>query len=132
MERAFQQCVSEVADRGAAVLLSSHILAEVEKLCDSVTIIRSGRAVRSGTLDELRHLMRTTVAVRTRGDGQALQRLPYVHDFSGQDGQFRFSVDRSDLDFTMEHLTELGIEELTVTPASLEDMFLREYQGAPR
>jgi ABC-2 type transport system ATP-binding protein len=55
-----------------------------------------------------------------------------VHDFSGQDGYARFSVDRNDLDFTMEHLTELGIEELTVTPASLEDLFLREYQGVNR
>jgi polyether ionophore transport system ATP-binding protein len=132
MEKAFQQCVNEVADRGAAVLLSSHILAEVEKLCDAVTIIRSGRAVKSGTLDELRHLMRTTVTVRTRGDGQALQQVPYVHDFTTQNGQVRFSVDRNDLDFTMEHLTDLGIEELTVTPASLEDMFLREYQGVSR
>jgi ABC-2 type transport system ATP-binding protein len=132
MVKAFQRCVEEVAERGAGVLLSSHILAEVEKLCDTVTIIRAGRAVRSGTLDELRHLMRTTVTVRTRGDGQKLERLPYAHDFSSEDGRFRFSVDRNDLDFTMEHLTELGIEELTVTPASLEDMFLREYQGAPR
>ena len=129
MEKAFQQCVEEVADRGASVLLSSHILAEVEKLCDNVTIIRAGRAVRSGTLSELRHLMRTTVTVRTRGDGLQLSQLPYVHDFSGEDGQVRFSVDRADLDFTMEHLTDIGIVELSVVPASLEDMFLREYQG---
>ena len=114
------------------MLLSSHILAEVEKLCDNVTIIRAGRTVRSGSLDELRHLMRTTVIVRTRGDGAGLDRLPYVHDFTTDDGESRFTVDRTDLDFTMEHLTELGIEELTVTPASLEDMFLREYQGALR
>jgi ABC-2 type transport system ATP-binding protein len=129
MENAFQSCVHEVASRGAAVLLSSHILAEVEKLCDNVTIIRSGRAVKSGSLDELRHLMRTTVTVRTRGDSQTLDQLPYVHDFTREDGQVRFSVDREDLDFTMEHLTDLGIEELIVTPASLEDLFLREYQG---
>ena len=128
MEKAFEQCVQEVADRGAAVLLSSHILAEVEKLCDNVTIIRAGRAVRSGTLSELR-LMRTTVTVRTRDDSLQLSQLPYVHDFSNQDGQVRFSVDRTDLDFTMEHLTDLGIVELSVVPASLEDMFLREYQG---
>jgi ABC-2 type transport system ATP-binding protein len=132
MEKAFQRCVEEVAERGAAVLLSSHILAEVEKLCDNVTIIRAGKAVRSGSLDELRHLMRTTVTVRTREDGRTLRGLPYVHDFTSEDGQFRFTVDRTDLDFTMEHLTELGIEELTVTPASLEDMFLREYQGVLR
>lgn len=132
MEQAFQRCVEEVAARGAAVLLSSHILAEVEKVCDNVTIIRAGRAVRSGSLAELRHLMRTTVMVRTRGDASTLQRLPHVHDFDARDGASRFTVDRSDLDSTMGRLTELGIEELTVTPASLEDMFLREYQGVAR
>jgi ABC-2 type transport system ATP-binding protein len=132
MEKAFQTCVEEVADRGAAVLLSSHILAEVEKLCDNVTIIRAGRVVKSGTLEELRHLMRTTISVRTRGDALGLQQVPYVHDFNSQEGYTQFSVDRNDLDFIMKRLTELGIEELTVTPASLEDLFLREYQGANR
>ena len=128
MEKAFQHCVAEVADHGAAVLLSSHILAEVEELCDTVTIIRAGRAVRSGKLEELRHLMRTTITVRTRGDVATLQQSPQVHDFSSEDGQSRFSVDRADLDRTMSRLTDLGIVELSVAPASLEDMFLREYQ----
>jgi len=132
MEKAFQQCVEEVAGSGAAVLLSSHILAEVEKLCDNVTIIRAGKAVRSGSLDELRHLMRTTVTVRTRTDGAALQHNPIVHDFAVADGHYTFSVDRNELDRAMEQLTDLGILDLTVTPASLEDMFLREYQGASR
>ena len=129
MEKNFQQCVAEVSDRGAAVLLSSHILAEVEKLCDNVTIIRAGRTVRSGTLTELRHLMRTTVTARIRGDGGQLHQLPFVHDFAAQDGQVSFSVDRADLDTTMDRLAGLGIDELTVAPASLEDLFLREYQG---
>jgi ABC-2 type transport system ATP-binding protein len=132
MEKAFQLCVEELAGRGAAVLLSSHILAEVEKLCDTVTIIRAGRAVRSGTLEELRHLMRTTITVCTRDDSRVLEQLPYVHDFSSQDGQTRFSVDRADLDQTLDQLTDLGIVELSVEPASLEDLFLREYQGANR
>jgi ABC-2 type transport system ATP-binding protein len=132
MEKAFQRCVHEVAERGAAVLLSSHLLAEVEELCRTVTIIRAGRAVRSGTLDQLRHLMRTTVKVRTHRDGQLLQRTAFVHDFTVDDGHYVFSVDRNDLDHAMELLTELGIIDLTVTPASLEDMFLREYQGAGR
>ncbi len=132
MEKAFQQCVQEVADHGAAVLLSSHVLAEVEKLCDTVTIIRAGKTVRSGSLAELRHLMRTTVSVRTRTDGGALQRSPYVHDFAIADGHYTFSVDRNDLDRVTARLTDLGILDLTVTPASLEDMFLREYQGAVR
>ncbi len=133
MEKSFQHLRRRGRrDRGAAVLLSSHILAEVEKLCHNVTIIRAGRAVRSGTLEELRHLLRTTITVRTRGDALGLQQVPYVHDFDGQGAYVRFSADRNDLDFIMEHLTDLGIEELTVTPASLEDMFLREYQGVNR
>lgn len=129
MEKAFQQCVQEVAGQGAAVLLSSHILAEVEKLCDNVTIIRAGRTVRSGTLDELRHLMRTSVTVRTGTDAQSLQHAPFVHDFSIADGHYRFSVDRTDLDHAMTQLAHFGILDLSVSPASLEDMFLREYQG---
>jgi ABC-2 type transport system ATP-binding protein len=132
MEQAFQRCVREVARDGAAVLLSSHILAEVEKLCDNVTIIRAGRAVRSGPLDELRHLMRTTVTVRTRTDGRKLADAPFVHDFAINDGHYVFSVDRDELQSATNLLTELGILDLTVTPASLEDMFLREYQVAGR
>lgn len=132
MERAFQQCVDEVARRGAAVLLSSHILAEVEKLCDTVTIIRAGRTVQTGSLAQLRHLMRTTVTARTRGDATEVQRWPGVHDAHVRDGQVRFSVEREQLEHTMARLTHLGVVDLTVTPASLEDLFLREYQGARR
>ncbi|CAA0122639.1 Daunorubicin/doxorubicin resistance ATP-binding protein DrrA [Mycolicibacterium vanbaalenii] len=132
MEKAFQRCVREVAEQGAAVLLSSHILAEVEQLCDTVMIVRGGRTVRSGTLQELRHLMRTTVTARTRTDGSELRSAPYVHDVRARDGQLHFSVDRDSLDQAMSDLSALGIEELTVAPASLEDMFLREYQGTSR
>jgi len=132
MEQAFQQCVREVAEQGAAVLLSSHILAEVEKLCDTVTIVRAGRTVRSGTLTEMRHLMRTTVTARTRSHGHDLERAPYVHDLRADDGEVRFSVDRDDLDRTMADLASLGIDELTVAPASLEDLFLREYRVTSR
>ncbi|WP_059017287.1 ABC transporter ATP-binding protein [Mycobacterium sp. M26] len=132
MEQAFQHCVAEVARRGAAVLLSSHILAEVEKLCDTVTIIRAGRAVQSGSLAQLRHLMRTTVTARIRGDAAQVRSWPGVHDAQFRDGRVRFSVERDQLDPTMAHLTRLGIVDLTVTPASLEDLFLREYQDAGR
>ncbi|MCV7152265.1 ABC transporter ATP-binding protein [Mycolicibacterium pyrenivorans] len=130
MEKAFQQCVREVADQGAAVLLSSHILAEVEKLCDTVTIVRAGRTVRSGKLADMRHLMRTTVSARTRGGRGPLDGAAYVHDLRAEDGRLRFAVDRDNLDRAMSDLAGLGIEELTVAPASLEDMFLSEYQGA--
>jgi ABC-2 type transport system ATP-binding protein len=131
MEKAFQDCVRELAAEGAAVLLSSHILAEVEKLCDTVTIVRAGRTVRAGTLDELRHLMRTTVTARTRRDPADLQ-APWVHDLRTDGDTVAFSVDRNDLDRAMTELTRYGIDELTVAPASLEDLFLREYQGADR
>lgn len=130
MERAFQQCVREVADQGAAVLLSSHILAEVEKLCRTVTIVRSGRTVRSETLEQMRHLMRTNVTARTRTDGRAMAGAPYVHDLRTEDGRVHFSVDRDNIDRAMADLTSLGIDELIVAPASLEDIFLREYHGA--
>jgi ABC-2 type transport system ATP-binding protein len=88
--------------------------------------------VRSGRLDDLRHLMRTTVKVRTRGGPDQLRSAPFVHDLSEQGGTATFSVDRADLDRAMDLLTSLGIEELSVFPASLEDLFLREYQGASR
>jgi len=130
MEKAFQQCVTEVSRRGAAVLLSSHILAEVEKLCDTVTIIRAGRTVQAGSLQQLRHLMRTTVTARTRTGDPGVWDWPGVHDAGTGNGELRLSVDRDHLDATMGRLTRLGIVDLTVTPASLEDLFLREYRGA--
>jgi ABC-2 type transport system ATP-binding protein len=132
MERAFQDCVREVADRGAAVLLSSHILAEVEKLCDTVTIVRAGRTVRAGTLEQMRHLMRTTITARTRRDMATLDAAPYVHDLRTDGATVAFTVDRTELDRAMADLAGLGIDELTVAPASLEDLFLREYERADR
>ena len=112
------------------MLLSSHILAEVEKLCDNVTIIRAGER------RPVRHAQRTATSDAHHGHRSHPRRRPsaepacptYTTSCS-QDGQVWFSVDRTDLDFTMEHLTDPGIVELTVHPASLEDMFLREYQG---
>ena len=130
MEKAFQQCVTEVSRRGAAVLLSSHILAEVEELCDTVTIIRAGRTVQAGSLQQLRHLMRTTVTARTRTGDPGVWDWPGVQDAGTGNGELRLSVDRDHLDATMGRLTRLGIVDLTVTPASLEDLFLREYRGA--
>lgn len=132
MERTFRECVREVADQGSAVLLSSHILAEVEKLCRTVTIVRSGRTVRSATLEQMRHLMRTNITVRTRADGSYMERATYVHDLRFEEGRMHFSVDRDDIDRAMSDLNALGIDELTVAAASLEDMFLREYHAAAR
>jgi ABC-2 type transport system ATP-binding protein len=127
MEAAFTQCIRDVRAAGRTVLLSSHILAEVEKLCDTVTIIRGGRTVESGTLDELRHLTRTTVTAVTERDPSGLAGLPGVHDLAAHDGRVTFSVDAATLDAVVRALGTLGVRSLVAAPPSLEDLFLRHY-----
>src|SRR5215207_3819263 len=127
MEAVFTQCIREARAAGRSVLLSSHILAEVEKLCDTVTIIRAGRTVESGTLDELRHLTRTTVTAVTDGDPAGLADLPGVHDLAAHDGRVTFSVDAAQLGTVVRALGGLGVRSLTSVPPSLEDLFLRHY-----
>jgi ABC-2 type transport system ATP-binding protein len=127
MEAVFTQCIREARAAGRSVLLSSHILAEVEKLCDIVTIIRAGRTVESGTLDELRHLTRTTVTAVTDGDPAGLADLPGVHDLAAHDGRVTFSVDAAQLGTVVRALGGLGVRSLTSVPPSLEDLFLRHY-----
>ncbi|MGN7703923.1 ABC transporter ATP-binding protein [Cellulosimicrobium sp. 22601] len=131
MESVFTQCVREVTAEGRSVLLSSHILAEVEKLCDTVTIIRSGRTVQSGTLAELRHLTRSSVTAVTERDPSALDTHDGVHDLvvePGADGtRARFDVDNDHVEAVLRTLTDLGLRSVTVNPPSLEELFLRHY-----
>jgi ABC-2 type transport system ATP-binding protein len=130
MEAEFQRCIREAAAAGRTVLLSSHILAEVEALCERVTIIRNGAAVRSGTLDDLRGLTRTTVVVRLREPDAALAALgavPGVHDPARADGHVRLDVDAGALDDVLAVLPRFGVQGVTAHPPTLEDLFLREY-----
>ncbi|KON71642.1 hypothetical protein M768_18940 [Cellulosimicrobium cellulans F16] len=131
MESVFTQCVREVTAEGRSVLLSSHILAEVEKLCDTVTIIRAGRTVQSGTLTELRHLTRSSVTAVTERDPSALDALDGVHDLvvePGADGtRARFDVDNDHVEAVLRALTDLGLRSVAVNPPSLEELFLRHY-----
>ena len=127
MESVFQDCILDATREGRTVLLSSHILAEVEKLCDRVTIIRQGRAVQSGTLDEMRHLTRTSIAVSTDRPIQGLDVIDGVHDVAIDDGQVRFDVDSAALDETIRHLSSFGIRSLVSQPPTLEELFLRHY-----
>lgn len=127
MEAVFQECILEAKAEGRTVLLSSHILAEVEKLCDRVTIIRRGATVQSGTLDELRHLTRTTISARTRQPATSLAELPGVHDLRIEDGRVSFDVDGDHLDAVVRHLSTLGLLSLTSQPPTLEELFLRHY-----
>jgi ABC-2 type transport system ATP-binding protein len=127
MEIVFQEVVRELRDAGRTVLLSSHILAEVEALCDRVTIIRAGQATESGTFDELRHLTRTTVVVETAQPIGTLSDLPGVHDVSVDGTRAQFSVDAGELNRILEHLVEFDVRSLTSSPPTLEELFLRHY-----
>ena len=127
MESVFQQCIHEVKREGRTVLLSSHILAEVEALCDRVSIIRLGRTVETGTLTELRHLTRTSMAVETIQPLIGIDTLPGVHDVIVEDHHARFDVDTAQLDAVVRRLAPLGVRSLTSTPPTLEELFLRHY-----
>ena len=127
MDAVFADCILEERDRGKTVLLSSHTLAQVEKLCDTISIIRRGRIVESGSLDELRHLTRTTITAQTAEPPTTLDALPGVHDLHANDGRVTFDVDGEHLDAVIGHLHGLGIRSLVAQPPSLEQLFLRHY-----
>jgi ABC-2 type transport system ATP-binding protein len=129
MEEVFRQVVEEERHRGdRTVLLSSHILSEVEALCDRVTIIRAGRTVESGTLDELRHLGRITIDASLVRVPAELASLPGIHDLSTYGSHVHLSVDQSALDSVMRHLADAGLRNLVSRPPTLEELFLRHYQ----
>ena len=127
MEAVFQDCIREEALRGRTVLLSSHILAEVEALCDRVSIVRAGRIVQHGTLTELRHLTRTTVVAETRLHADRLDTVPGVAHVERLDGRVSFDVDTDHLDEAMSYLATLEIRSLVSHPPTLEELFLRQY-----
>jgi len=129
MESVFQDCVREVKTEGRTVLLSSHILAEVEALCDRLSIIRQGRRVETGTLDELRHLTRTSITAETVGPAGGLANLAGVHGFEVDGNHVRFDVDTDHLDAAVRRLGELGVRSLVSHPPTLEELFLRHYGG---
>ncbi|CAM5664271.1 hypothetical protein SFUMM280S_08349 [Streptomyces fumanus] len=110
------------------VLLSSHILSEVEELCDRVSIIRNGRTVESGSLAELRHLTRTSVTAELAGPPDGLAGLPGVHDLDVRGNRVRLQVDTGHLDAVLRSLGASGVRSLTSTPPTLEELFLRHYQ----
>jgi ABC-2 type transport system ATP-binding protein len=127
MESVFQDCIREVTRQGRTVLLSSHILAEVEQLCDRVSIIRSGRTVQTGTLADLRHLARTSIAATTIRPPAGLAALPGVTGL-GLDGQrVTFDVETDQLESAVRILVDHGLRSLTSAPPTIEELFLHEY-----
>jgi ABC-2 type transport system ATP-binding protein len=127
MEVVFQDFIKQAKAAGKTVLLSSHILAQVEKLCDRVSIIRLGKVVQSGTLAELRHLTRTTIEADTARPVTGLDGLPGVHDVETEDGRVRFAVDGEHLDGAVRALNQFGLRSLTSQPPTLEELMLRHY-----
>jgi len=129
MEAAFRECIRDDCDRGRTVLLSSHILAEVEAVCDRVTIIREGRTVERGALSELRHLSHTQIDAELVGPPQAeLGGIAGVHDLEVDGTRVSCHVEPAALDAVLRSLTEVGVRTLTSQPPTLEQMFLRFYQ----
>ncbi|MEU6721154.1 ABC transporter ATP-binding protein [Nonomuraea sp. NPDC046802] len=126
MEAAFREVIAEERRAGRTVLLSSHILAEVEALCDRVSIIRDGRIVEAGTLAQLRHLTRTSFTVelaRVPADG-----LPGVHDLSIDGDRVRFQADTDHIGDVLVRLAEYGVRDITAQPPTLEELFMRHYR----
>lgn len=127
MERVFQDYIHEAKAALKTVFLSSHILAQVEKLCDRISIIRQGQVVESGTLLEMRHLTRTTIEADTAQPVTGLEGLSGVHDLTVANSRVRFSVDGERLDDAVRRLSQFGVRSLVSHPPTLEELMLRHY-----
>jgi ABC-2 type transport system ATP-binding protein len=129
MEARFREVIADERHSGRTVLLSSHILAEAEALCDRVSIVRAGRTVESGTLAELRHLTRTSIQAELAGPPDGLAGLAGVHELQVEGTRVRCQVDAERLDEVLRHLSAAGVRSLVSQPPTLEELFLRHYQA---
>lgn len=132
MEQVFQECVKEVKNEGKSVLLSSHILSEVEKLCDKVAIIREGSIIETGTLTDLRHLTRTQMLVDSKKPIENLADLNGVHELKELEQGVSFQVDTDELGRVINYISQYEIVKLESAPPTLEDLFMRHYQGTDK
>ena len=122
----------DAKNEGKSILLSSHILSEVERLCDKVGIIRQGQIIETGTLDELRHLTRNKLACRNKAAIPALGNVNGVRDIVMKDQALSFQVDTDELDNVMKYISQFGIVKLESAPPTLEDLFMSHYEGEGR
>ncbi|WP_069286440.1 ABC transporter ATP-binding protein [Aerococcus urinaeequi] len=128
MESIFQEEVKKIKKEGKAVLLSSHILSEVERLADKIVIIRQGEIVESGSLDEMRHLTRSVITMESDKDLTPLATMEGVNDFSQEKDQAEFSVDHEHLNEVLRTAATIGIRNIQSAPPTLEDLFIRHYE----
>ncbi|GEE01085.1 tetronasin ABC transporter ATP-binding protein [Gordonia spumicola] len=131
MTREFERAVADRAARGAAVLMSSHLLSEVESMCSTVTIVRDGRTVLAGELSRLRNLRRSRVSATVSGGASAITDLDGLGDVSADGDHVEFTVDPVVLPTVLVRLGALDVRGLTVAPPSLEDLFLQAYDVSP-
>lgn len=129
MESIFQEEIEKLKKDGKAILLSSHILSEVERLADKIVIIRQGKIVESGSLASMRHLTRSTISLESENDLTELALLEGTYDFSYQDKIVTFSVDQQHLNDVMQAATKIGITSIKSAPPTLEDLFIRHYKN---
>jgi ABC-2 type transport system ATP-binding protein len=129
MEKIFQECVSEVKKAGKAVFLSSHILQEVERLCDKVSIIRDGKIIETGTMAELRHLTRTSVTAETLRPVEGLENIAGVHDIRLTETDLTFAIETKNINDALVHLTGFGITKIASSPPTLEELFMSHYEN---
>ncbi|MEU9715481.1 ABC transporter ATP-binding protein [Streptomyces sp. NPDC047976] len=127
-EEVFQSCVGEATDEGRTVLLSSHLLTEVEALCDRISIVRDGRTVETGTLARMRHLSRTYVTAELAAPVEGLEELPGVHGLEVHGAEVTAQVDQEHLGSFLRVLSETGVRSLVSRPPTLEELFLRHYR----
>lgn len=130
MEKVFQDCVMEIKKAGKTVFLSSHILSEVEKLCDKVSIIREGKIIETGSLDELRHLTRTNVYVETKMEVTELTKINGVYNIEGNNKAFSFEVEPDEISKVIKYISAFDITKFESAPPTLEELFMRHYEGA--
>ena len=130
MEAVFQDSIKAETVEGRTVLLSSHIMSEVEALCDRVSMIRAGHIVESGTLAELRHLTRNSVTATVERVPDDLGTWPGIHDVRIDGTRLRFDIESDHIGDVMAALSSSGILTLVTQPPSLEELFLRHYDRA--
>ena len=129
MEQVFQECVMELKNKGKSILLSSHILSEVEKLCDKVGIIRQGKIIETGSLDELRHLTRTHILIKTKKSISSLNEIHGIHEIKETNQGLSFQIDTEALADAISYISQFGILKLESKPPTLEDIFMRHYEN---
>jgi len=129
MEQVFQSYVFDLKKQGKGIFLSSHIMSEVEKLCDRIAIIREGVIVETGTLDEMRHLTRMTMTIETQRPVEGLASVKGVHGLSEDNGVLSFQVDSDEIGGVVSHIGQYGVLKLESAPPTLEDLFMRHYNA---